>query len=98
MSYIARVGRLTTICLLTVCPTRAAPVNFKCMTSDGVPVADLIVDTENRTFSWGANRYAIHSMNDRYISAYQQTYTGEVGGEVWVLDRITGEYLTPIGE
>lgn len=87
------VGLLATFCLLTVSTVQAAPITFKCMTSAGDPAADLIVDPENRTLMWGGNqKYTIHSMSDRYISAYLNS-TGEVGGEVWVFNRITGEYL-----
>ena len=87
------VSLLVTICLLTVSTAQAAPITFKCTTSEGDSAADLIVDTESRTLTWGGNqKYAIHSMSDRYISAYLKS-TGEVGGEVWVFNRITGEYL-----
>jgi len=84
---------LATICLLTANITQAAPITFKCTTAEGDPAADLIVDTKARTLTWGGNqKYEIHSMSDRYISAYLKS-PSEVGGEVWVFNRITGEYL-----
>ena len=79
--------------LLTVGVTEAAPVTFKCTTAEGDPAADLVVDTAERTLVWGGGqKYAIHAMNDRYISAYLQSQS-EVGGEVWVFNRVTGEYV-----
>lgn len=68
-------------------------VTLKCIAEDGTPVSDLAIDFQNKTMKWGQSSvYSITSMNDRYISAYQNTY-GEVGGETWVLDRITGKYI-----
>jgi hypothetical protein len=75
----------------------AAPVTFKCTASDGTPVVDLVVDVEKRSMAWGDfAKYRIHSIDDRYISAYKTTDENNnaiVGGEVWVLSRITGEYM-----
>jgi len=86
-------ANLMVVLLLTVVVTHAAPVTFKCTTAEGDPAADLVVDTTERTLVWGGGqKYAIHSMNDRYLSAYLQTQS-EVGGEVWVFNRVTGEYL-----
>jgi len=79
--------------LLVVEVSAAAPVTFKCTTAEGVPAADIVVDIENRTLVWGSHeKYTIHAADDRYISAYLKNQ-GQVGGEVWVLNRITGEYL-----
>ena len=65
---------------------------LKCTDSGGSPVADLYVDLANRMLTWGPYRYRIHSADERYISAYQET-AGSVGGEIWVLNRATGDYL-----
>ena len=70
----------------------AAPMTFKCTTAEGTPAADLVVDLERMTMSWGYKKYTIHSVNESYISAYEQV-GNEVGGEVWVLDRNSGEYF-----
>ncbi len=79
--------------LLTAGVAEAKPVTFKCTTAEGDPAADLVIDTENRTLVWGKyQKYEIHSMNDRYISAYLKSQS-EVGGEVWVFNRVTGDYL-----
>ena len=39
----------------------------------------------------GVGRYKIISMTDRYITGLQDKDSA-VGGELWVLDRDTGEY------
>ena len=42
--------------------------------------------------TWGENtKYDIFHVNDLYISAYQRK-NKNVGGEVWVINRITGNY------
>lgn len=70
----------------------APPATFKCTTAEGHPAADLVVDIENRNLMWGGQKYAIRATDDRYVSAYLESQ-GEVGGEVWVFNRVTGEYL-----
>ena len=70
----------------------AEPLTLKCTTEDGAPAADLVVDISKRTLSWAFYSYRIVSIDDRYISAYQENDKA-VGGEVWVLNRTTGEYL-----
>jgi hypothetical protein len=69
-----------------------APLTLKCTTSEGTPSVDLVVDVENNTLMWGLSRYRIHSVDERYISAYLDS-NDRVGGETWVLNRVTGEYL-----
>lgn len=77
-------------------PADGRPVTFKCVTAEGEPAADLIVDLELRAMSWGSHsEYQIHNFNDRYISAYQidKSGTDATGGEIWVLNRVNGDYL-----
>jgi hypothetical protein len=81
------------VLLLTSGTTLAAPLVLKCTAEGGIPAADLVVDTENKTLMWGNTKYLIRSINERYISAYEQASTDQVGGETWVLNRATGEYL-----
>jgi hypothetical protein len=51
------------------------------------------VDIDKRSMAWGDYaQYRIHALDDRHISAYQINASG-VGGEVWVLNRVSGEYL-----
>src|SRR5581483_6954273 len=70
----------------------AVPVTFKCNAEGGTPVADLIVDLDARQMKWGRTAtYVIHRTDEQYISAHEIT-PDRVGGEIWVLDRKTGEY------
>ena len=71
-----------------------APVTFKCTTAEGYPAADLVVDLDDRTMLWATvQKYVIHAVDDRYISAYLTPRQTEVGGEVWVLNRTNGDYV-----
>jgi len=70
----------------------AAPLTLKCTTSEGMPAVDLVVDVESNSLTWGISRYRIHSVDELYISAYLES-SDRVGGETWVLNRVTGEYL-----
>lgn len=78
--------------LLGAASSTAGPVVFKCTTVEGNPAADLVVDLDGRTMLWAIQKYVIHAVDDRYISAYL-TSQDEVGGEVWVLNRTNGEYI-----
>jgi hypothetical protein len=78
--------------LLVVGPAHSAPLILKCTDSSGQPVADLQVDLAGREMRWSILRYRITQLSDRYISALQLTAPSDVGGEVWVLDRVTGRY------
>jgi len=84
--------RLALIAVLCLSPSiHAAPVVLKCVTSDGLEASDLIVDVENREMSWGPTKYDINYLDDIHISAYARNGL-DVYGEVWVIDRRTGEY------
>ena len=73
----------------------AEPVTLKCVTSDGQDASDLTIDLEKRELRWGKTnmqtKYDIIHVNDKYVSAYERT-GDKVGGEVWVIDRRSGEY------
>jgi hypothetical protein len=69
----------------------SAPLNFNCKSDAGLAVSDLIVDIENRWMIWGAFRYEIRSVTDRYVTGIRWG-SDSIGAEVWVLDRSTGEY------
>ena len=85
---------LLVMVLLASAGANAAPVTFKCFDSSGVPTVDLVVDVEKRTMNWGpAARYRIRAVDDAYITAYEDNPSSSVGGEVWVLNRNSGEYL-----
>lgn len=80
------------IILVTLLPTVsfAEPIVLKCTTSDGRKAADLSIELSNKTMIWAGTTYDIVHENERYITAYERTI--DMGGEVWVIDRNTGEY------
>lgn len=69
----------------------AEPVVLKCVTSDGLDASDLTIDLEQKELRWGGTKYDIIHVNDKYISAYERV-GDNVGGEIWVIDRRSGEY------
>jgi hypothetical protein len=73
----------------------ASPYTLKC-TPTSVPdrTVDLTVDLDRKEMVWGPQRFAITHITDRYITAIENIAAvgKEVGGEVWVLDRVTGDY------
>jgi hypothetical protein len=81
------------MCLCGVSFAFGAPLKLKCVTSDGESASDLVLDLKTKEMVWGVVKYRIRTVTDRYISAFQIDENFQVGGETWVLDRITGEYL-----
>jgi hypothetical protein len=75
-------------------PAIANPYTLKCTTEFGDPAADLTVDLDRKVMTWGtAANYTITEITDRYITAIQNDGMPEdVGGEIFVLDRVTGDY------
>jgi hypothetical protein len=73
---------------------RANAMVFKCnATWDGPITQTITVDLVERWMKWGqtGNPYKIISLNERYITGLQDE--GEKpGGELWVMDRLSGEY------
>ena len=80
--------RVAVIALALPVVAYAKPITLKCTTSKGEPAADL----EAGHMKWGTTNYTIINKSDRYISAYLNTQPDEIGGEIWVLDRISGSY------
>lgn len=82
----------------------SAPVTLKCITNAGVETADLYVDYENKLIFRGnaVSKYEIVGLTGEYITAYKRPTkpSGKnlpldevIGGEVFVLDRVTGNYI-----
>lgn len=84
---------LIVIGLLSTTTAFAVPVTLKCTDSSGQPVADLVVDAAAGHMQWSISKYRITQQNDRYISAQEIVPSDRVGGETWVLDRVTGRYV-----
>lgn len=70
------------------------PLALKCVTEDGTEAADLFVDLRRKTMQWGPMKYQITSSTEKYITGISigGEIPSEVGGEVWVLDRVSGDY------
>ena len=68
----------------------AEPITLKCFDSSGLATVDLSIDLDTKIITWGVTTYYITGVTDTYISAYEET--DAVGGEVWVINRITGDY------
>lgn len=71
----------------------AGPIIFKCTNSKGAPTADLVVDIGKRTMVWGNINFTILAIDEFYIAAIRAGSGNIVGGEVFVQNRYTGDYL-----
>jgi len=76
--------------VLPLTPATAGPIVLKCWTSDGTQLPDWTLDIENRELKFGQVGYGINALNDTYVTAFNSRL--DVGGEVIVLNRATGEY------
>ena len=83
---------LVVVLVLAAGPSWSASVTLQCKTSDGRNAADLLIDLDNKMMRWGTTDYDIVHTDDKYITAYERN-SGQVGGEVWVIERQTGEYM-----
>ena len=71
-----------------------APIQWNCVPTDppSSQHAALKVDVETHWMTVGDSTYDIVHMNDRYITAIsRRTSESQVGAEVLVLNRITGD-------
>ena len=72
------------------------PIKLKCK-PDGLTdfIADLSIDIEKGVLAFGSypTPYKIVQQSNEYITAFEETNSSEVGGEIWVHNRITGRYL-----
>ena len=75
---------------LAVATCTAAPMTLTCTNEEGRPIADLVVDLDMRTMRWAGFSYKIRSVTEGYVSAYQESPEAEVGGGLWILNRMTG--------
>jgi hypothetical protein len=71
----------------------AAPMVLKCnATPDGPFVYTLTVELEAKWMRFGQfGTYQIVGLTERYITGFEEG-DKHVGGQIWVLDRDTGEY------
>lgn len=71
----------------------AEPITFRCTNSKGVQTEDLVVDIEKKTVVWGNIKFAILAVDEFYMAAIRAGSGNIVGGEVFVQNRYTGDYL-----
>lgn len=90
MSSMRRLVFAFVLTFLWLPPVFAEPVLLKCRTQEGRDAANLIVDVENQRMEWGSSMYDIRRMNSEYLTGYTDGF--DVGGEVFVIHRSTGEY------
>jgi hypothetical protein len=98
-----RAAILAAALLLSAAPVMAKPYVLNCTTSAGEPAGDLTVDLDQMIMMWGmaVPNYIITKITDHitkitdhYITAVpnEKVFSSDVGGELWVLDRVTGNY------
>ena len=81
--------------LLVSTVSTAEPITFTCVSDSYPHPVNLAIDLEKKLMYWGGLsirdpiRYSIHHVNDQYISANRGL--NETGGEIWVIDRVSGE-------
>ena len=69
------------------------PLTLKCWLPDGKPTGDLVIDLDKKTMKWaGVLEYKIEKLTPEYITAIQESYQTEVGSEIFVINRATGDY------
>ena len=87
-----RIFLLLLISFLYSTNTQAEAVTLSCVTSDDTKAADLIIDLETKELKWVITYDIVHQ-NINYITAYQRHISSFVGGEIFVFNRHTGDYL-----
>lgn len=82
---------LAAVLWLVTLPAQAEAIILKCRFVDGMPIADLTIDLDKGTFVFGHTPYTITQSSDEYITAFENVFS-EVGGEIFTINRITGEF------
>ena len=77
----------------------AQPTTLKCKSDAGFWYqADIKLNILERTFSHGVFKFDIVSLNEKFLTMIQNNVERNVGGSIFVLNRITGDYQqTQIG-
>ncbi len=72
---------------------------LKCVSDTGVNISDLVIDIDTREMTWGKYiKYDIYHIDDTYISAYKRLSVDSIDGEVFIINRITGDYHRRLAE
>ncbi len=68
-------------------------IKLICKTSSGETMTPLIIDFQKNNAIWGhPDSYEIVSKTDEWITMFQKDTWNKIGGEIAVLNRLTGEY------
>ena len=68
----------------------AETINLKCKVNETNSSINAKVNIDEGFMEFGWIKYDITSVTDEYITGFQ---TEDVGGDIWVLNRIDGNYL-----
>lgn len=85
--------------ILYVSSVAAEQTVLKCVSDEGVNISDLVIDLDKREMTWGKYiKYDIYHSDDTYISAYKRPSVDSIDGEVFIINRITGDYHRRLAE
>ena len=51
------------------------------------------ISIEEKWMSFGTLKYKIVSVVNEYVTGVEETYSDRIGGEIWVQNRVSGEYF-----
>jgi hypothetical protein len=85
------------ICLLLASSFSYAQneITLYCKTTDGITIkAPLVINYSKNVIKWiGTAPYVIQLKTDEWVTFFQKNDYSQIGGEVAVLNRLTGEYI-----
>jgi hypothetical protein len=68
-------------------------IKLICKTSFGETMPPLVINFQKDNATWGnPNSYEIVYKTDEWITMFQKNTWSKIGGEIAVLNRLTGEY------
>ena len=70
-------------------------ITLYCKTSDGITIkAPLVINYSKNVIKWGVDApYVIQLKTAEWVTFFQKNEYSQIGGEVAVLNRLTGEYI-----
>ena len=70
-------------------------ITLYCKTTDGITIkAPLVINYSKNVIKWiGTAPYVIQLKTDEWVTFFQKNDYSKIGGEVAVLNRLTGEYI-----
>ena len=70
-------------------------ITLYCKTKDGITIkTPLVINYSKNVIKWmGTDPYVIQFKTDEWVTFFQKNEYSQIGGEVAVLNRLTGEYI-----